>query len=161
MFNIQDKVIYGTNGICTIIDITVKKIGKEKIEYYVLKPEYSNTSTLFVPTQNETLVSKMRKIKTKEQISEILENLPKNETEWNTNKNARFDNSRAIISNGDYYELINLIRTLLIHEKILIKRGRRLHIVDEKFLKEAEKMVIDEMVLVLGETKENILKRIL
>lgn len=32
MFNINDVVVYGTDGICTIVDITEKKFGAETEE---------------------------------------------------------------------------------------------------------------------------------
>lgn len=60
MYSIGEIVLYGSNGVCEITEITTKKIGKDSIEYYVLKPVCSDSSTLFVPTQNEMLVSRMR-----------------------------------------------------------------------------------------------------
>ena len=56
MYSIGEVVLYGSNGVCEITEITTKKIGKDSIEYYVLKPVCSDSSTLFVPTQNEMLV---------------------------------------------------------------------------------------------------------
>ena len=58
MYSIGEIVLYGSNGVCEITEITTKKIGKDSIEYYVLKPVCSDSSTLFVPTQNEMLVSR-------------------------------------------------------------------------------------------------------
>ena len=58
MYSIGEVVLYGSNGVCEITEITTKKIGKDSIEYYVLKPVCSDSSTLFVPTQNEMLVSR-------------------------------------------------------------------------------------------------------
>ena len=35
MFEVSDVVAYGTNGVCTITEITTKRIDKTNIEYYV------------------------------------------------------------------------------------------------------------------------------
>ena len=37
MYSIGEVVLYGSNGVCEITEITTKKIGKDSIEYYVLK----------------------------------------------------------------------------------------------------------------------------
>ena len=50
MFCVGQTVLYGSNGVCMVDDVTEKRIGKTKMQYYVLKPLCNNTSTLFVPT---------------------------------------------------------------------------------------------------------------
>lgn len=161
MYEVGEIVLYGSNGVCKIEEITEKTISKTVIEYYVLKPIATQISTLFVPTQNEKLVGKMRKILAKEEIEKILENLPET-GEWNKNKSERFDSFKKIILDGNCLELIGLIRLLHNQERKQMSRGKRLHITDEKFLKEAERMVYGEISVVLGvdkaQAKELVLK---
>lgn len=80
----------------------------------------------------------MRAVLTKDEIIDLLDNMPKEE-EWISNKNIRFETFKNIISEGKSSELLRLIRTLKLHEKQQLKRGKRLHMADERFLKEAEK----------------------
>lgn len=161
MYKVGEIVLYGSNGVCRIEEITEKTISKTVIEYYVLKPLATQVSTLFVPTQNEKLVSRMRRVLSKEEIENIIENLPET-GEWNKNKPERFDSFKKIITDGNCLELIGLIRLLHQQESRQIKRGKRLHITDEKFLKEAERMVYGEISVVLGidkaEAKNLVLK---
>ena len=159
MFCVGQTVLYGTNGVCTVDDVTEKKIGKSKMEYYVLKPVCTNTSTLFVPISNETLVSKMRSILSEEEANGILLHLPEI-GEWNDNKPERTETFRAVISSADSVELIRMIRLIHSHELQQLADGKRLHISDERFLKEAEKMVCEEFTLVLHTTREELLDRI-
>lgn len=163
MFKTDEVVLYGTNGVCKITDITNKRVGKEKIQYYVLKPMGSQTSTLFVPTQNENLVGKMRYVMTQQQINEILESIPKDSesSKWIENKNERFIAYKNIISAGECEELVSLIRTIHIHADRQTRVGKKLHISDERFLKEAEKMVCDEFSLVLNIDQNEVLSMIL
>ena len=79
MYSIGEIVLYGSNGVCEITEITTKKIGKDSIEYYVLKPVCSDSSTLFVPTQNEMLVSRMRVVLSSDEIKDILSQKTNNE----------------------------------------------------------------------------------
>lgn len=148
MYDVGNLVLYGSNGVCEIIEITNRKIGKINFEYYVLKPIFFNTSTLFVPTKNEELVKKMRFVLSAEEINATLDNKD-DEIIWVDNKTERFDYCKDIIAEGKFDRLINLVRSLHIHENDQKKRGKHLHISDERFLKEAERMVCDEISLVL------------
>ncbi|MBQ3953940.1 MAG: CarD family transcriptional regulator [Ruminococcus sp.] len=160
MFCVGQTVLYGSNGVCMVDDVTEKRIGKTKMQYYVLKPLCNNTSTLFVPTANQQLVSKMRRILTEDEAEAILRNLPPC-GDWNDNKQERSEQFRAIITEGSCVELIRLIRLVRTHEQEQLAGGKRLHITDERFLKEAEKMICEEFSLVLHISRDEVLERIL
>lgn len=100
MYSVGQTVLYGTNGVCSITDITTKRVGKVSLEYYVLKPICSNTSTLFVPTHNEQLVSKIRYVLSEDEIRSILDDLPEC-GEWNDNKAERAEIFKKVISKGN------------------------------------------------------------
>lgn len=159
MYNIGQKVLYGANGVCVIDGVTEKKIGRSKLEYYVLKPMGSSGSTLFIPTANETLIGKLRSVLTPGQIESALESsLPE---EWEDDKQLRLEGFRNIIARADFSELISLIRTITEHARAVQQKGKRLHVADEKILKEAEKMVCEEIETVLGVDKEEAVKKAL
>lgn len=160
MYSIGEVVLYGSNGVCEITEITTKKIGKDPIEYYVLKPVCSDSSTLFVPTQNEMLVSRMRVVLSSDEIKDILSQKTDNEI-WIDNKAERCEKIKEIISGGDCMKLVELIRRMHFHSKLQLKKGRRLHITDERFLKEAEKMVCDEVSVVLHIDRNDVLPLVL
>ena len=160
MFCVGQTVLYGSNGVCMVDDVTEKRIGKTKMQYYVLKPLCNNTSTLFVPTANQQLVSKMRRILTEDEAEAVLRDLPPC-GDWNDNKQERSEQFRAIITEGSCVELIRLIRLVRTHEQEQLAGGKRLHITDERFLKEAEKMICEEFSLVLHISRDEVLERIL
>ncbi|MBQ3987457.1 MAG: CarD family transcriptional regulator [Ruminococcus sp.] len=160
MFCVGQTVLYGSNGVCMVDDVTEKRIGKTKMQYYVLKPLCNNTSTLFVPTANQQLVSKMRRILTEDEAEAILRDLPPC-GDWNDNKQERSEQFRAIITEGSCVELIRLIRLVRTHGQEQLAGGKRLHITDERFLKEAEKMICEEFSLVLHISRDEVLERIL
>ena len=160
MFSVGQNVLYGTNGVCVVNDITEKKVGKVSMEYYVLKPLDTNFSTLFVPTGNENLVKKIRTVMTKDMINDILSHLPE-PGEWNDNKQERSEQFKEVISNGDFTELIRMIRLIYKHSDELTKLGRHLHMSDERLLKEAEKMVTEEIEFVLDVDKQQAIEMIL
>ena len=76
MFKINDTVLYGTEGVCEIKDITQLNFGEGMMEYYVLQPIYKDSLTIFVHTGNDHLISKMRLILSREEIEEIIRTMP-------------------------------------------------------------------------------------
>lgn len=55
MFFKNDIIRYGAYGVCKIADIAEKNLNGVPIEYYVLKPIYNDTSTIYVPLHNHRL----------------------------------------------------------------------------------------------------------
>ena len=160
MFSVGQTVLYGTNGVCKIEDITVKTVGKVKMEYYVLKPVGSESSTLFVPTANEALVKKIRFVLSEEEIRDILADGNDGE-QWIDNKIERSEHFKEIIARGDSAEVVGMIRLIHLHAQEQLAKGKRLHISDERFLKEAEKMVCGEFAMVLNVSHDDVIDLIL
>ena len=76
------------------------------------------------------------------------------------NKIERSEEFKNIISAADCKKLVALIRLILNHEKEQQNAGKHLHLSDERFLKEAEKMVTEEFSLVLGIDRDEVLKMV-
>ena len=160
MFSVGQLVLYGTNGVCRVDEITEKHIGNVKMEYYVLKPVTSAASTLYVPTSNEQLVGKMRGVLTRDEIKEVLSNKPE-AGEWIESKQERTDFFKSVVSNGDCAALIGMIRQISFHRDRQLADGKRLHLSDERFLKEAEKMICEEFSMVLGIDRDKVIESVL
>ncbi|HHZ05451.1 MAG TPA: CarD family transcriptional regulator [Clostridiales bacterium] len=149
MFEINDTIFYGGDGVCTITEISKKKCGTNTFLYYVLKPLYQNNSTIFVPVNNESLVSKMRNVLTKDEAYNIINALPIKYDIWTDNKNERLQTFKEILASGNPLDLIKLITTLYNHQKEQVLLGKRLNRSDEQQLKDAEKMLYDEFAVAL------------
>ena len=81
-FGVGDTVLYGTQGVCRIERTEKQRVRGNDIEYYVLCPVYNENSTVFVPMQNDALVSKMRSILSAEDIYEMIRSMPEEDTIW-------------------------------------------------------------------------------
>ncbi len=160
-FSVGDTILYGTNGVCKITDITEEKFNYETHKYYVLKPVFDENATVYIPFDNEKLISKMKRIISEEEINELIKSLKGKEIEWIDNENKRKEKFKNIIYNGDREELMILIRTIYLHQEDLVKNGKKLHIMDERFLKDAEKLIYDEFSLVLNINREDVVPFIL
>lgn len=156
MFQVNDMVLYGTNGVCKLVDIDERDCGGRMVEYYILKPIYALKSTVFVPVNNEKLTSRMRYVLTKEEIDEKIRSISEGHEAWMDNERERKERFRDLVSRADTFELIQLIRMLMEHRKNVTARGKKLHVADERMLQEAEKMICDEFSFVLGIPKEEV-----
>ncbi len=150
MFTIGDTVIYGTQGVCRISDITKMKFANEIHEYYVLISISDNKSTAYVPIDNEKLTSKMKSVLSPQQVDELIDSIAGANTEWIDDDANRKECFAAAIKSGDMHELIEIINMLHQHRRLLSESKKTLHTADEKFLREAEKLLNNEISYSLG-----------
>mgnify|MGYP002583101829 FL=1 len=151
-FSRGDYVVYGTSGICMIEDIRLMKFAmdSEKSTYYVLKPESSDSSVVYVPAKNEKLMSKMREVMTKDEIDSLLLGMKDKEIGWEKDRRIRSEIFHDILVKGVTQKLLLMIRCLYMKKRELIPLGKKLPTTDENTLKSAEKLVEEEFSHVLG-----------
>lgn len=150
MVSIGDTVLYGATGVCKIEALTEREIFGEKKSYFVLKPVSSVQSTVFVPADNEALLLKMHKILSREEILEIIDSVASLDDIWIEDEQKRRTRFSDIIHGGDRLQLMLLVRTLYNAQQKKREEGKRLHLMDERFMSEAERLLYDEFSAVLG-----------
>ena len=156
MFSVNDTIMYGTQGVCKIVEITEKDFMGAKKEYYVLKPMNDKGATLFAPVTAKDS-GKMRRILSKEEIYELVNGMPKEDTSWIKNDNLRKETYKRTIAEGDHTKLIKMICDLYAHREEREAAGKHLYLSDERFLKEAERILCDEFTYVLNLKKDEVL----
>lgn len=149
MFQVNDVIIYGAQGVCKIIGTEEKMIGGKKKTYFVLKPVKEQSATIFAPTDNEVVLNKMRRLRTKDEIHKLIDSMQSENVIWEENENARKDLYKSILAKGDHEELIQMIKAIYAHKKEREAEGKRLHMSDERFFKDAEQILYNEFQYVL------------
>ncbi len=157
MFQTGDTILYGTHGVCLIQSIEEMTFSGKRQEYYILNPVYNKASTIYVPVHNEVLTAKMNRILSAEEIYELIRSMPDEKTIWIDNENARKECFQKIIAGNNRTELVQLIKTLYLHQEKQKEKGKKLHIADERFLREAEKLLYNEFALVLKMEPDEVL----
>ena len=89
MFQVNDVIIYGAQGVCKITGTEEKTVSGKKKTYFVLKPVSENGSTIFAPLDNELVLKKMRRLLTKEEIHKLIDSMESENAEWVANENER------------------------------------------------------------------------
>ncbi len=160
MFNLGDTVVYGVQGICEYKGTTTMPVGKEAREYFVLAPIFDARSTIYVPTDNENLIKNIRPILSKEEIDSLIKTAAQDAPKWIENDLERRDYCIEIIKRGDRQELMQLISMLYLHQRDLKQTKKHFHISDERFLREAERLINEEFSYVLGISRGEVPKYI-
>ncbi len=144
MYSINERIHYGGSGVCIIQEITTMRFGRTRERYYVLKPVYQNASVIYVPVENEQLVSKMRPVLSRAEVDALIDSMPEIPTAWEEDPQVRktaFDN---LLRSNECRSLIVIIKTLNAHKERRQADGKSLHVSDETFLREAQRLLYDE-----------------
>ncbi len=149
MYKIGELFVYGVNGTCKIADIKTQNFSKNEKTYYILVPVFDLKETIFVPADNEKLVSKMKRILSPAEMNRLIKTIPEKETIWIENVNLRREEYKKIISRANRDELISLIKTLSERREELKQTGKNLSVCDEKLLKRAQGILHSEIAAVL------------
>ena len=157
MFKIKDVVVYGLQGVCEIVDIEEKKIDGVSKSYFVLKPKNDKGATFYVPTWNKKAWEKIRKVMTKKDVDVLIDSMPNKTPVWISNENERKEAYKKILASGDQAAIISMVQALFIHKKEREAEGKRLHMSDEHFMKDAEQLLYNEWQYVLNIDKAGLM----
>lgn len=160
-FKVGDTILYGTHGVCRIAEISERDFGEKGMKYYILKPIGDEKATLFVPVNNEKLTDKMRRVLTSAEIYELIKAMPAEDADWIANESTRKEKYKEILTSGNRMDLIQMVKTLYTHQSEQKENGKKLHISDDRFMKDAERMLYAEIAHVLDMEYEEVLPFIL
>ena len=147
MFSIGERVVYGIHGVCQIIDLEEKRVNAKVVTYYVLQPLDQPQSRFYVPKDNPAAVAKLNKLLTKQELDDLLHG--ELENVWIEDEGHRKQCYTKLISSGDRASLISMLRCLYIHRAQQALAGRKLHLCDENFMRDAKHIIEGEISLVL------------
>ena len=150
MFSIEDLVVYGIHGVCKIADVEEKNIDGKNVSYYVLVPEEHAGAKFYVPIHNTAAVAKLRPLLTKEALEALLHSDEVKHDAWIADESKRKQRYKELICSGDRAAIISMVRALHVQKDLQLAAGRKFHLCDENFLRDAEKLLSSEISRVLG-----------
>lgn len=150
MYQIGDQVVYGIHGVCCVVEQEERVIDRKRVTYLVLEPVGRDGSRYLVPTHNAAAMAKLRKKLSREELEDLLKSETIRVNGWITDENQRKQTYRELISSGDLAKLMQMVHTLYRHKNAQAAAGRKVHLCDENFLRDAEKLLASEAAIVLG-----------
>ncbi len=155
MFNVNDTIMYGSQGVCRILDIREESFSGTPKLYYVLEPVYDANSTIYCPVDSDKI--SLRKLLSLAEIYELIKLMPDTETSWIENDHERKEKFSTIVKEGDHQQLILLIKTLYFNRQSKLDAGKKPHAIDERLMKDAEHILYTEFAHVLQIKPEEVL----
>ena len=143
MFSIGDLVVHPMHGAGVIDDIVRERVAGTTKEYYVFKMPMGGL-ILKIPTENSQVIG-IRKVISKEEADELLNEIPSIAVEHNANWNKRYQENLLRLKSGDLREVAQVIKGLMRRDTL-----RGLSTGERKMLHSAKQIMISELVLVLG-----------
>lgn len=156
MYQVGDRFVYGIHGICAITALEERTVDKDKRLYYVLEPKDNGGTQFYVPVHNQAAVSKLRRLLTRQELDDLLSSQASREDDWISDENQRKQLYRDLIKSGDRAGLVSMLGRLYRHKQSCIEAGRKFHICDENFLRDAEKLIRSEFAEVLAIPPEQV-----
>lgn len=149
-FDIGEYVVYGHSGVCRIEEKVTREFDGQKHDYFLLKLVPDNNSTLFVPCDNEMLLSNMRYPLTRDETDSLLSEVDEQKVEWIEDKRERGSYFRTIMQDGNPKQLLRTIRCIYLKKQELINKNKALPGADEKMLQDCERLISNEFSYSLG-----------
>lgn len=150
MYQVGDQVVYGMHGVCCVLPEEKKVIEHKTVTYLVLEPVGQAGARFLVPTHNAAAMGKIHPMLTKEELDAMLSSSEVRADGWIRDEGLRKQTYRELIGSGDRVRLARMVRTLYRHKADQAAAGRKVHMSDDNFLRDAEKLLASEAAVVRG-----------
>ena len=148
MYEVGHLVVYGIHGVCRIVAVEVKTVDRKQIPYFVLEPIEQPGTRYYIPSQNQTALCKIRHLMDRQSLLDML-SADATEEDWIDDENKRKQYYQQIINGVDSPALLRMVHALCRHKSRQETQGRKLHLCDENFLRDAQRVLNAEMAAVL------------
>ena len=149
MFSIGDLVVHPMHGAGVIDDIVRERVAGTTKEYYVFKMPMGGL-ILKIPTENSQVIG-IRKVISKEEADELLNEIPSIAVEHNANWNKRYQENLLRLKSGNLREVAQVVKGLMRRDTM-----RGLSTGERKMLHSAKQIMISELVLVLDSDYQSV-----
>ena len=146
MFEVDDKVVYGVVGVCTVSAIDTPPIKGVTGDYYFLQPFFDNRGLIYSPIDNKV---PMRRILSKDECDNLRNKAKKCKNDKTLNEKLPSGKYDECIKSQDALKLLHLIRFLYNIKNERAKELRKMKSVDNRFLTTARKLLYGEMAVAM------------
>lgn len=149
VYTCGDHVIYGSHGVCRILSLETRRVDRKQIEYYVLAPADGSEARFYVPIRNEAAVAKLRSVLTEDEVRSLLSSDEIRQHAWIEDEGIRKQRYKELLTGSDRAALVSMVHSLHHHRQQQEAAGRKFHLCDENFLRDAQRLLGSEFALAL------------
>ena len=147
-------VMYGIHGACKVIGTEKQLVNRKRTEFLVLEPVGKAESRFYVPTANETAMAKLCPVLSKPELDALLHSDEIREGEWISNEGVRKQYYRELMGSCNRLQLLKMVSTLYRYRNEQLNAGKKFHLCDDNFLRDAERLLCSEISLVQEKSAE-------
>ena len=154
MFQVGEYVVYGSKGVCKIVDIAQLDIAGADRErfYYVMEKHGDAGGRIYAPTDNPKVV--MRRVITKEDARQLIREMPQIELLLVPDDKQREAANKEALKSGDYRSWVSVVKTLHVRQRERLAQGKKVTALDERYMRAAENELYNELSLTLEVPKD-------
>lgn len=156
MFAIGEYVACGSKGVCVVENVTkldLTGVDKER-EYYILKPLYQSSSTIYVPVNSSK--ESMRDLISKDEAESLLRKIPEMAFLEIPNDKMTENAYREAMRTNLCEEWARVVKTIHERKQKRLQTGRKVTAVDTKYFHIAQESLCGELAVALGMAKEEV-----
>jgi|Cm827metagenome_2_1110796.scaffolds.fasta_scaffold04675_3 CarD family transcriptional regulator len=158
MFQPGELVVYGSTGVCRVEEVAQPDVtgADRKRLYYRLKP-LQQDGVIYTPVENNGKVP-IRPVITETEAEELIDLIPniRAEAYHGTTLQALAQHYQNAVRTHDCRDLLELLRSIYVKRQQAEAQNRRLGMVDERFMKQAERLLYGELSAALGIPEEEV-----
>lgn len=154
MFQPGDMIVYGATGVCRINSITV--LPPSNGQYYVITPIFASIAeTIYVSVNSKAPMRPLLSVQEARACLEDFDSFPSISAAYRDPKQTAAQ-YQHILESGDCQKGLALLKTLYLKTTAEANIGRRVSQTDQRFIKEAEYLILGELAAALGQSPEEI-----
>lgn len=156
MFQPGDMIVYGTNGVCEVVEITTLNMSGVPADkqYYVLRPWYHPEHKVFTPVDNTKVV--MRPVMSREEAMDLIHEIPTIPLLTIEYERLREECYKSALRGGNCRSMVSLIKALYTRSRQREQEGRKATATDSRYFNMAEDNLHSELAISLGIPKEEV-----
>lgn len=148
MFQLGELVVYGATGVCRVEEITRLPGGDRKRMYYLLKPLWQD-GVIYAPIDSEKVP--MRTVISREEAEALIDQMPGIQAAVcrGATMQALAQQYQSAVRDGGHQALIEMMKAIYLKRGQAEAKNRRLGMIDERYMKQAERLLYGELATAL------------
>ncbi len=152
---VNDYVMYGTQGICKVEDVVHPDFAPDKkMKYFVLSPVENASTKAYVPVSIAD--ERCRPVMSKQEAAELIVHFDDMEVMDIQNDREREIIYRKTIEDGRLTELVGMLKNIYSRNKVRKENGKKITAVDEKYFKIADENLCRELAFALDISNDEV-----